>query len=178
MPTIFSHVLASAAIGTAVLPRGLGIKPVLIGMTCAIIPDLDVLAFSLGIPYSHPFGHRGFTHSLVFAALLAFAALWVFYREPMWARYRRSLCAFLLLCVAFHGVLDALTNGGLGVAFFWPIDHGRYFFPVTPIKVSPIGAGFFSDRGLETIYSELVWVGIPSALIIAFCAVRHRKRDF
>lgn len=175
MPTIFSHALASAAIGTVVLPRGLGFKPILIGMACSIIPDLDVLAFSLGIPYAHPLGHRGFSHSFVFAALLAFAALWSFYREPMWARYRRSLFAFLILCTASHGVLDAFTNGGSGVAFFWPIDHGRYFFPARPLEVSPIGAGFFTQRGLDTLYSELQWIGVPASLVIALTAIRRRK---
>ena len=64
---------------------------------------------------------------------------------------------------ASHGFLDAFTNGGLGVAFFSPFDPTRYFFPWTPIEVSPIGAvRFFSQRGLLVIISELRWVWLPS----------------
>ena len=36
----------------------------------AILPDFDVIAFKLGIAYQHPLGHRGFTHSILFALLL------------------------------------------------------------------------------------------------------------
>jgi inner membrane protein len=45
---------------------------------------------------------------------------------------------------ASHGILDAMTDGGLGVAFFSPFDDTRCFFPFRPIKVSPIGLSFFS----------------------------------
>lgn len=37
-----------------------------------ILPDFDVVSFQLEIPYLHPLGHRGFTHSIVFALLWAF----------------------------------------------------------------------------------------------------------
>jgi inner membrane protein len=69
---------------------------------------------------------------------------------------------------ASHGVLDALTNGGLGVAFFAPFSNTRYFFPWTPIQVSPIGLRFFSSSSAwAVILSEIEWVWIPSALVIA-----------
>jgi len=64
--------------------------------------------------------------------------------------------------------LDAFTDGGLGVAFIAPFDDARHFFPWRPLRVSPIGAaGFFSERGLETMISEIKWVWIPSLLCIA-----------
>jgi inner membrane protein len=53
-------------------------------------------------------------------------------------------------------VLDAMTNGGLGVAFFAPFDTTRYFFPWRPITVSPIGVGsFFTHRGALVVLSEI-----------------------
>ena len=74
---------------------------------------------------------------------------------------------FFTTCTISHGVLDALTTGGLGVAFFSPFDNLRYFFPWRPIKVSPIGVGrFFGERGIRVILSELIWIGIPSFLYI------------
>ncbi|HYX92236.1 MAG TPA: hypothetical protein VE782_11770, partial [Myxococcaceae bacterium] len=43
-----------------------------------------------------------------------------------------------------HGLLDALTDGGLGAALFWPLTAARCFAPVLPIPVAPIGPGIFS----------------------------------
>ncbi|GAA4893686.1 hypothetical protein GCM10023311_17840 [Flaviramulus aquimarinus] len=34
-----------------------------------ILPDFDVVSFKLGIPYEHPLGHRGFSHSIVFSVI-------------------------------------------------------------------------------------------------------------
>ena len=62
---------------------------------------------------------------------------------------------------------DSLTNGGLGVAFFWPWSAERYFLPFEVIEVSPIGIGFFSARGAGVLLSELVWVWMPCALVAA-----------
>jgi len=60
--------------------------------------------------------------------------------------------------------LDAMTDGGLGVAFFAPFDNHRYFLPWTPIRVSPTGVGrFFTDRGLVVLQSELLWIGCCGA---------------
>ena len=36
----------------------------------SLAPDLDVIAFRLGIPYSAPFGHRGAAHSILVALVL------------------------------------------------------------------------------------------------------------
>ena len=57
-------------------------------------------------------------------------------------RGRVATFAFLFLCTMSHALLDALTDGGLGVAFFSPFSNERYFFPWTPIRVSR----FFSAR--------------------------------
>ena len=76
------------------------------------------------------------------------------------------LWVFFFLATASHGVLDAMTDGGLGVAFFAPLSDTRYFFPWRPIVVSPIGvAEFFGPRGLRVLWSELGWVWLPSAVV-------------
>jgi inner membrane protein len=60
-----------------------------------------------------------------------------------------------------------MTNGGLGVAFLAPVNNTRYFFPWTPIRVSPIGiTRFFSDRGLSVLRSEFVWIWLPTIALI------------
>ena len=75
---------------------------------------------------------------------------------------------FLLLSTLSHPLLDALTDGALGVGFFAPFSNRRYFFPFRPIKVSPIGLhAVWSVRMVETLRSELRWVWFPSGVLFA-----------
>lgn len=139
----------------------------MIGAVCPVLPDLDVIGFGFGIRYGDFWGHRGFTHSLAFAALLAAVVLLGFKRD-LPTPSRLSLWTYLFLATASHGFLDAMTDGGLGVAFFSPFDNHRYFLPWTPIRVSPIGfRSFFTDYGLAVLESELLWIWLPSALLTA-----------
>jgi inner membrane protein len=100
-------------------------------------------------------------------AFLAFPRL-----PKRWTRF--LLFFYFFIVTASHGALDAMTDGGLGIAFFAPFDNTRYFFPFRPIKVSPIGLSFFSARGLDVIWSELLWLCVPAA-IIAGAVLFHRK---
>ncbi|WP_299125076.1 metal-dependent hydrolase [uncultured Winogradskyella sp.] len=129
----------------------------------AILPDLDVLTFKFGISYSHPFGHRGFTHSILFAVLWSMLLTFIF------GKTRKLIFAIILfLSTLSHGILDAMTSGGKGVGFFIPFDNSRYFFPFREIKVSPIGVeAFFSEWGLNVILSELKYIAMPCFIILA-----------
>lgn len=156
MPTVFTH--PAVALMRTWFPRSLPRRVLYAGLFGTILPDFDVAAFALGIPYGATFGHRGFTHSIFFAALYAVVA-------TLLLRVRGASFAFIFLCTMSHAVLDAFTNGGLGIAFFSPFSNERYFFPWTPIQVSAIGTRFFSPRGLRTLASEVVWVWIPCAVV-------------
>ncbi len=131
-----------------------------------MLPDADVVAFPLGIPYADPFGHRGASHSIVFALCCGILA-WTVVR----ARRGRSLRwgAVVTLTVLSHPLLDMLTTGGLGVALWWPGSDERVFFPVRLIPVAPIGMGMLSPRGLQVLLAELgpclpllIWAAWPS----------------
>src|SRR4029077_7470776 len=113
---------------------------------------------------------------LLFAALLASAVMVTGFRRELPGLGRLSLWIYLFLATASHGLLDAMTDGGLGVAFFSPFDNHRYFLPWTPIRVSPIGAGrFFTHRGLEVLRSELLWIWLPAALLaLSVWLIRRR----
>jgi len=119
----------------------------------SLLPDLDVLAFRFGIPYAHPFGHRGASHSLMFALLVG-----ALIGGTVRARGGRALCTtgFAIAVLASHGLLDTLTDGGLGCALLWPFSHTRFFAPVTPIPVAPIGRGLLSWWGARVFAVELV----------------------
>lgn len=170
MPTAVTHMMAAAAIGT-VVPR-LDRRARLLGIVGAALPDADVLGFGLGIHYGDVLGHRGLAHSLPFAALVATGA-------ALLARPRRrsglATWLYLFVATASHGVLDAFTDGGLGVAFLAPFSATRWFAPWRPIRVSPIGLHRFVEAGGAAVaWSELVWVWTPCAVVAGAAWVWRR----
>jgi inner membrane protein len=173
MPSVFSHAVAALGIGTAFFGRKAPARVLGLGALCAAIPDADVIGFRFGVRYGDMLGHRGLTHSFAFAAALAALAAPLARREA--EPHLAKLWAYLFLATASHGLLDAMTDGGLGVAFLAPFEKARYFFPFRPIEVSPIGIGrFFSARGLEVMKSEFLWVWLPS-LALAGIALGVRE---
>ena len=166
MPTILSHGIVAAAAGHW-SRRELSTAFWMWTIACALLPDVDVISFSFGIAYEDMFGHRGFTHSLFFAALVGALASWQLSHpsHPLHPSHRLAHFLWFTAVTASHGVLDAMTNGGRGIAFFAPFSDDRYFFPWRPIQVSPIGVGFFSARGLRVLVSEARWIWVPSAII-------------
>lgn len=171
MPTIFSHALIPLAAGSALGRRRVSARLALMGAFLAVVPDFDVIGFRFGIGYESQWGHRGFTHSLFFAALMVgvITLIW---------RQARTICAWLFLfcAMASHPLLDLLTDGGQGVMLFWPFDTTRLFLPWQPIRVAPIGLRFFSERGWETFWSEATLIWMP-ALAIAGLAIGLRRRS-
>ena len=136
----------------------------LVGVACSVIPDLDVISFKFGMTSDHMLGHRGLTHSIIFAAALGALLTYLLFRHspsPWWVVF-----LFLFVSTLSHPLLDMLTNGGRGVALFAPFSTARYFFPWRPIEVSPIGVRrFFSRRGVQIMRSELQWVWLPAAVV-------------
>jgi inner membrane protein len=181
MASAFTHALTGLAIGVVVRPASAPARFWVLGAAVAALPDLDGIGFWLGVPYESTFGHRGFSHSLAFAAIVATVGLLAF-PDRSYDATRPKLWAYLFLATASHGVLDAMTTGGGGVAFFAPIVTERYFFPWRPILVSPMSIRrFFSERGARVIMSEVVWVWIPLAVLVAMTSVVRwrsmRERD-
>ncbi len=170
MASAFSHTFVALALGKA-FQHPIMTWPVLLsGAVCSIVPDLDVIGFSFGIHYGDLWGHRGMTHSLLFAGLLSAVLVGMWYKQKVRAA-RVGIFVYLFLCTASHGVLDALTDGGLGVAFFSPFETSRYFFSARPVAVSPIGiSAFFSEEAFHVLASEVKWIWLPT--IAGFLIVR------
>jgi len=61
--TLITHPLPVLAMGLVLGSRVIPARLLLAGLFAACLPDLDVLAFRLGIAYSDAFGHRGFSHA-------------------------------------------------------------------------------------------------------------------
>jgi inner membrane protein len=165
MPTIMTHAVVGLGMARVFTDRSM--PPLYWGLsaTLSMLPDIDVIAFPLGIPYGARFGHRGFSHSLYCAALVGSIAGWLtagYLGMPWW-----KLAAFFSAVMASHGLLDAFTNGGMGIALFSPFDSTRYFFPWRPVQVSMIGFGFFTRWGARALLSEVFWIWIPTIAIVA-----------
>lgn len=176
MASVFSHAVAALSIGACFYRPGTPKRVWVTGALCSAIPDLDVIGFQFGVHYGDFWGHRGFTHSLVFAALLATAAWAIGFWQNIAGLGRFPLWLYFLVATASHGLLDAMTDGGLGVAFFSPFNNNRYFLPWTPIRVSPIGISrFFGPRGLEVVRSELLWIWLPAALLFVSAWLIRRR---
>jgi inner membrane protein len=141
-----------------------------------MLPDADVIGFAVGIRYGSMFGHRGLTHSVAFAVLTGVIVA-LFVSRKTQALGRGALILYFTLATLSHPLLDMLTNGGLGVALFAPLSGERYFLPWRPIEVSPIGMRFFSGRGLDVVVSEIVWVWLPAAFVLASAWLYRKLRD-
>lgn len=173
MPSVVSHAAVAVAAGITFAPRNVPAHFWSLSIICSIIPDADGIGFLFGIPYEHFFGHRGFFHSPFFALLMGIFVVTIFFRElEIFSRQWFFYFTFFFLLSASHGILDAFTNGGLGIALLTPFNKTRYFSPWRPIMVSPIGIkAFFSKWGLLVMKSEFIWVWVPSFLLVIMSRV-------
>ncbi len=164
MCSVITHPVVPIALSVC-LPEGAVSQELLFaGAVCSVIPDMDVVGFSAGIRYGDMLGHRGFTHSIAFAVALGALVAFTLFRDDGGGLGLPFL--FLSMSALSHPLIDMLTNGGLGVALFAPFSNERFFFPWTPIQVSPIGLdSFFSEWGLRVLMSEFRWVWLPSGAV-------------
>src|SRR5213596_2986721 len=167
MASALTHSFAAVALAKTLCDRKRDWRFWTLAVASAILPDADVVGFAFGIEYGDLLGHRGFSHSLLFAALWSLLVVSCEYRRLIkFSRHWWSLVSQFFLVTVSHGLLDAMTNGGLGVAFFSPFDTARYFFPWRPIRVSPVGVGrFFSAQGAAILASEIEYVWLPLAIV-------------
>lgn len=159
MASIFGHLVASYTITEV----GKANSKLLIGLALvsSCLPDGDILFHNMGVPYGSPFGHRGFTHSIFFAAAWGGLLILIFRALRNWKAY-----LILFFSTVSHGLLDAMTTGGKGIGFFIPFWDDRYFLPWRLIKVSPMSASkFFSEWGWKVIVSEFQVIFLPCLLI-------------
>src|SRR5437773_11875144 len=123
MPTVMTHAVVGMTLGTLAplsRRRSFWIASAILPM----LPDLDVLGVPLGVPFFSMWGHRGITHSLAAALVLGVvaAALLARTHNATHAAALVPLALYFTVVTASHGVLDAFTSGGPGVAFFAPFD--------------------------------------------------------
>ncbi|RSK34638.1 metal-dependent hydrolase [Hymenobacter metallilatus] len=168
MASIVGHCALGATLGKLLLPERRYWPYWVLAAACAFLPDADVIGFKFHVAYASLWGHRGLSHSLLAAAVAATALTGgLHWRRPALMPPLGRLWLLLFLATASHGLLDAMTTGGEGVAFFSPLDTTRYFLGLRPIAVSPIGVKkFVGEWAARVLRSEVQWILLPCALLL------------
>lgn len=122
-----THIALGACMGEAFAGKTLGRKSMLWGALAQSIPDIDFLASFWMSTSSNLLAHRGFTHSFLFCALIAFVMA---LSAEKWHRpHNISLLKWFLFfssVVFIHVFIDAFNNYGVG--WFEPFSHKRISF--------------------------------------------------
>jgi inner membrane protein len=159
MCTIYTHGVVGLGIGTLYARSKMPVSFWLLAALLPMLPDVDSL---WDAPYGSMLGHRGFTHSLLFALVVSLAAAAL-------PRHRLNyvpLVIFFFIITGSHGILDAFTDGGFGIPLLWPFSSHR-FGPRGPIHVSDIAFEIPNWRTSRTVRTELLYVWVPVGVIVA-----------
>ncbi|MDF0606531.1 metal-dependent hydrolase [Neisseriaceae bacterium TC5R-5] len=171
MPTIFSHAVAGSCIAYLALPAkappAQRNKALWLCALLAMLPDLDLLTLKLGIAYTSPWGHRGFSHSIAFA--VAAAAMAALLSRQLWQRLGFSLAtAWLLLSLVIlsHPLLDMFTDASYGPAWLLPWGKERYLADWRPITGAPLSLHrWLGQQGWRVFTTELLYIWLPCSLL-------------
>ncbi|MEP0548976.1 MAG: metal-dependent hydrolase [Rhodothermales bacterium] len=113
-----TQAVLGAAVGEATLGRKVGRKALGWGALAGTLPDLDIVAYPFLDPVGELVFHRGPTHALLFAPLVAPLlgyAVWRLYRarsSPAADVGWRGWTALFFWCLFTHPLLDTLTVYG------------------------------------------------------------------
>ncbi|MBS1669062.1 MAG: metal-dependent hydrolase [Bacteroidetes bacterium] len=155
-----THIALGACIGEAFAGKRLGKRAMLWGALAQTIPDIDFVAsFWMDTP-SSLLAHRGFTHSILFCAMITPVFAMVAERLHRPKNFKlSSLMLFFVVAIFSHILIDAFNSYGVG--WFEPFNHYRISF-----NAVYVADPFFS-----------FWPGIASvALIIVKESLPQRKK--
>ena len=135
-----TQIILGASVGEAVLGKKVGNKAILWGAIAGTLPDLDVLIKYFTDEISATQMHRGFSHSIVFAVLIAPLLGWIAKK----IHFKLKDVSFsdwtklFFWTTVTHPLLDAHTTWG--TQFFWPFNYRLAYqniFVVDPFYTLP-----------------------------------------
>lgn len=177
MPSEIAHIFVAGMLGKTYTADTMPARFWVLSAVCSVLPDIDILGYYFRIRYTDMLGHRGFTHSLMFALLVS--VLVVVFAFPAIQRSSKKwwgLILFFFVVTASHGILDSMSARGMGVGFFIPVDNTRYSLPWRFPFASPVSVSrFFSRAGLDILIEEIIWIWTPMLLLYA-CMWLYRKQ--
>ena len=159
-----TQIVLGAAVAEAVAGRKMGRKAAFWGAIAGTIPDLDVLLNFVAHPIDAALLHRGFSHSIIFACLMAPILGWLVHRIYK-KRYDQKLWIKLFfLSIITHPMLDIFTN--YGTEFFWPFSLRITFnsvFVLDPLYTIPFSICLLIALFMRKDHhwrSKVNWIGI------------------
>jgi inner membrane protein len=158
-----THALVPLAAALAFAKRPVPWKLLAAAAFAAAAPDLDGLSkHFLHLPPWSVYSHRGAAHSL-FVALAAGLLAAIFHRRLE----ARPLTAGVVIAAAMasHGLLDMMTDGGMPVAYLWPLSFARLFADWRPIRSEPVHMAHLVSSSLARLQSELLQLIIPMFVV-------------
>lgn len=119
-----TQIVLGASVGEAVLGKKVGNKAMLWGAVAATIPDLDVFFTNFFSPVDNLYVHRGFSHSILFAILIAPILgyfIHLIHRKKVKDVGVKSWMKLVFWSTVTHPLLDMFTNWG--TQLFWPFEY-------------------------------------------------------
>lgn len=180
-----TQIVLGAAVGEAVLGKKVGNKALLWGGIAGTIPDLDVL-FTQGGAIQEIVVHRGFSHSITFAVLMAPILAWLvswLYRKKNEASFKQWSWLFFW-AIFTHPLLDCLTT--YGTQLFLPFSDYRVsiatvfvvdLFYTVPFLLSVIVLSFISRTSGWRRKVNYIGLGISSAYLLAGIMNKYLAAD-
>ena len=135
-----TQIVLGASVGEVVLGKKVGNKAILWGAIAGTLPDLDVLLRYFTDEISSTQMHIGFSHSIVFAVLIAPLLGWIakkIHFKLKEVSFKDWTKLFFWTTVT-HPLLDAHTTWG--TQFFWPFNYRLAYqniFVVDPLYTLP-----------------------------------------
>lgn len=148
-----TQALLGATIAEAGFRRRLGPRAVVAGAAFGLLPDLDIVSAAFG-DWASLVHHRGVSHSLLFAPLLAYPLGWLAWR---WGRRRGALRSWAWLAfwaIWTHPLLDVCTS--YGTQLLAPFDRTRFAIDAVAI-IDPVYSGLL----LSSLLIAWVWRRAP-----------------
>ena len=135
-----TQIVLGASVGELVLGKKIGNKAILWGAVAGTIPDLDVLLRYFTDEISATEMHRGFSHSIVFAVLIAPLFAWIANKLNQKLNHVSFIdwCKLFFWSTVTHPMLDAHTTWG--TQFFWPFNYRLAYqniFVIDPLYTFP-----------------------------------------
>lgn len=174
-----TQALLGASVGEVTLGRKVGRRALGWGAFAGTLPDLDILAYPFLSPVGELYFHRGPTHALLFAPVVAPILGWLVWR---WYQSRGSPAAdagwrgwatLFFWALFTHPLLDTLTV--YGTQLFRPFSDLPAAVPALfiidpaytlPLFVAVVACLFLSDRQRR---QRVAWVGLGlSTLYVAW----------
>ena len=183
-----TQIVLGAAVAEATLGKKIGNKALLWGGIAGTIPDLDVVYIQLigGGAIDEIVLHRGISHSITFAILMAPLLGWVvnwLYRKKNEANFLQWTNLFFW-AIFTHPLLDSLTT--YGTQLFLPFSDYRVsiatvfvvdLFYTVPFLLSVIALSFINRTNGWRRKINYLGLGISSAYLLAGLLNKHLATD-